>query len=274
MIRATALLAALASLAGAAPAHAGPSAAAEGTGYGGSAYRGARLANPSLGLLVRPDGRVTARASFTIVCGKVSYYERYARLSGTVQGTSFSASGHTRMTSRRTAQLRIQGTADGQTATGTARVFGRHCRSYTRAFVLRTASAPAGAPAVPAPGAKLTGVTAQTAAGVPLPMSIIITHNGKLSALWDAALRCHPGRDNLQNLTPPTPIRADGTFTRNERFNIRYADRIVDHFRVKFSGRFLADGATGTLQVNLRTTQPGHRWGPCASGTQTWSARF
>jgi hypothetical protein len=275
MIRIIGLLIALAALAAAAPAYAGPSAAADGTTYGGSGFRGARLASPSLGLLVRPDGRVTARAGFTITCGrKLSYVQLYARLSGTMRGTAFSASGHTRLSNRRSAQVRIQGTADGQTATGTARMSAPHCTAYTRSFVLHTESAPAGVAAVPAPGAKLTGLTVQSTGGMRLPMSIAITHNGKVTALWDVLMSCNPSTDTLQNLTPPTPIRPDGTFTRSESFNIRYTSGLVDHFRVKLTGAFRADGASGTLEASMRTTKPGSRYRPCASGAQTWAVRF
>jgi hypothetical protein len=277
MPRVVALLIALAALAGAAPAYAGLSAAADGTAYGGSAYLGGAaqpgaLANPSLGLLVRPDGRVTARASFTIACGNVSYVERFARLSGMVSGTEFSASGHARVPGHHSALVFIEGSADGQTATGAARVYAPHCSGYKRGFILRTESAPAGVPAVPAPRARLTGVTQQSAAGVRLPISILVTHNGKVTAFWDALLHCQPGVSNLENSTPPTPIRADGSFTRSERFTVRYATGIAGHFSVKLTGAFRADGVSGTLRASLRRTKPGSRHRPCTSGTQAWAA--
>jgi hypothetical protein len=41
-------------------------------------------------------------------------------------------------------------------------------------------------------------------------------------------------------------------------------------YRVTFSGRFLADGAVGTLRARMVWRERGKRSFPCVSGTQNW----
>ncbi len=149
----------------------------------------------------------------------------------------------------------------------------RGCRGWTLPFALRSESAPAAPAAMPPPRSVFHGLTAQSAGGVRLPISLTATHNGKVWANWDATMNCRPGTFPMTNVTPITKIRPDGTFTRSERYVIRYKGGLVDHFRVKVTGAFRADGATGTLEARVRTTQPGHRFRPCASGKQAWAAR-
>jgi hypothetical protein len=43
----------------------------------------------------------------------------------------------------------------------------------------------------------------------------------------------------------------------------------VERYSVSFRGRFMADGAVGTMRMTV--TQRGYK--PCVSGTRTWSAR-
>ena len=75
------------------------------------------------------------------------------------------------------------------------------------------------------------------------------------------------------NVTPATTVRPDGSFSRTERFTIRYTDGSTERYRVKFSGRFLADGAVGTLSARMQAYERGKRYYPCFSGTQSWVAR-
>ena len=42
---------------------------------------------------------------------------------------------------------------------------------------------------------------------------------------------------------------------------------------MSFKGRFLADGAVGTLRARSQLREKGKRYYPCDSGTQTWAAR-
>jgi hypothetical protein len=257
----------------AAPSLFGAGGAVAGTHYGGSAYRGKRTVNPSLGLVVRPDGRVSARAGTGFSCRKHSYGPIYVRMSGSAQGSAISASGHTRLPGSGTMKISLQGTADGQTATGTVTVRVRGCRGWTDPFVLHTESAPAGAAAMPAPSSIFTGLTAQSAGGIRLPVSVSVTHTGKVWAIWDASTKCHGVTVPTTNVTPFTKIRADGSFTRSERFKIRYTSGVVDHYKARLTGQFHADGVTGTLRVSIQTTKPGHSFYPCYSGVQAWAAR-
>jgi len=247
--------------------------AAAGTHYGGSAYYGKRSANPAIGLLVAPDGRVSARASTGYACRKHSYQPVYIRLSGRAQGTAISASGHTRLRGVGTMRVTLQGTADGQTASGKVTLRVRGCRGWTNPFILHTESAPAGAPAMPPPSSIFVGMSAQAAGGNRLPVSLSVTHTGKVWAMWDASMKCHRGNIPMTNLTPLTKIRPDGTFSRTEHFNIRYTSGFTYHYSVKFAGAFRADGVSGTLRASVRFTKRGGSYYPCHSGTQTWAAR-
>jgi hypothetical protein len=247
--------------------------AAAGTHYGGSAYYGKRTANPAIGLLVRPDGRVSARASTGFSCRRHSYQPVYVRLSGRAQGSTISASGHTRLRGVGTLRVTLQGTADGQAATGNVRLRARGCRGWTNPFVLHTESAPAAAPAMPPPSSVFTGLTAQAAGGIRLPVSVSVTHNGKVWAIWDASMKCHRGTFPMTNVTPITKIRPDGTFSRSEHFNIRYTSGFTYHYSVKLAGAFRADGVSGTLRASVRFTKRGGSYYPCHSGTQAWAAR-
>jgi hypothetical protein len=150
----------------------------------------------------------------------------------------------------------------------------RRCRGFSRPFVLRTERVPAGAAALPAPRAVLAGLTGQAARGIRLPIALTVSRNGRrVSGLWQATMQCGPRAVSpIVNLTPPTTIRGDGTFTRSERFSIRYGDGSADRFRVTLRGRFVADGALGTLRARMRTHQRGRRFFPCDSATQRWTA--
>jgi hypothetical protein len=108
---------------------------------------------------------------------------------------------------------------------------------------------------------------------VRLPISLSVTHTGKVWGHWDAMLSCRPGSYPVSNLTPQTQIRPDGTFSRSEHFAIRYSTGVVHHFAVKLTGAFRSDGVSGTLRARVRFTKRGYRYRPCASGTQTWAAR-
>jgi len=247
--------------------------AAAGTHYGGGAYYGKRSANPMLGLLVQPDGKIRARASTGFSCRKHTYEPVYIRLSGQAQGTAISASGHTRLRGVGTLRVTLQGTADGQTASGKVTLRVKGCRGWTNPFILHTESAPAGAPAMPPPSTMFMGMSAQAAGGNRLPVSLSVTHTGKVWAMWDASMKCHRGTFPMTNVTPLTKIRPDGTFSRTEHFNIRYTSGFTYHYNVKLAGAFRADGVSGTLRASVRFTKRGGSYYPCHSGTQTWAAR-
>jgi hypothetical protein len=69
--------------------------------------------------------------------------------------------------------------------------------------------------------------------------------------------------------TPRTDVRPDGTFSSTQRYVIRYPDAPAERYRVTVRGRFLADGAVGTLRARMLSG----RRGRCDSGTHTWTAR-
>jgi hypothetical protein len=247
--------------------------AAAGTHYGGGAVYKRRGAGPTIGLRVQPDGKISARASTAFSCRKHHVEPIYVRMAGQAQGNAISASGHTRLRALGTLRVTLQGTADGQTASGKVSVRVRGCRGWSLPFVLKTESAPAGAPAMPPPSSVFTGLTAQAAGGNRLPVSVSVTHTGKVWAIWDASMKCHRGTVPMTNVTPLTKIRPDGTFSRTEHFNIRYTDGFTYHYSVKFAGVFRADGVSGTLRASVRFTKRGGSYYPCHSGTQTWAAR-
>ena len=86
-------------------------------------------------------------------------------------------------------------------------------------------------------------------------------------------MKCGKSRIPVVNVTPFTKIRSDGSFSRTEKYTVRYSDGAHDVYRVTFSGHFVAGGAVGTLRARDQYTDPKHRlYNPCLSGTQTWSA--
>ena len=65
----------------------------------------------------------------------------------------------------------------------------------------------------------------------------------------------------------------DGTFLDDKPYTVRYRDGSSERYRIRFEGRFLADGVVGTLRARMQTRKKGKSYYPCDSGTQTWSAR-
>ena len=57
------------------------------------------------------------------------------------------------------------------------------------------------------------------------------------------------------------------------RYTIRYTDGSRERYRVTFKGRFLADGAAGTLRARMQTRKRASATTRATAGTQTWSAR-
>ena len=57
---------------------------------------------------------------------------------------------------------------------------------------------------------------------------------------------------------PPTTIKADGTFLDDKPWTVRYTDGSSERFRVRFEGRFLADGVVGTLRARMQTRKKGN----------------
>jgi hypothetical protein len=117
------------------------------------------------------------------------------------------------------------------------------------------------------------GVTGQSAGGVRLPVSLRVSAANRVEATWEALAACTGGRVSVGNHTPSSPIGADGSFSRSEKYVLKYTDGAHDTFHVAFAGRFLSGGASGTLTARLqRTGRHGKRRKPCVSGAQTWTA--
>jgi hypothetical protein len=169
---------------------------------------------------------------------------------------------------------KLTGTLTGEAGSGSARLrIAGGCGGYTNKFVVRAAAAPVGAPAMPARGSLYNGVTAQSASGTRLPMTLRVATNGRVYAIWSAAMNCHRGTIATLNVSPSAAINADGSFSRNERYTIRFTDGYSERYRITFNGRFLADGVVGTLRMRMQGHQKGARFYPCDSGVQSWEAR-
>jgi hypothetical protein len=244
-----------------------------GTQYGGSWATSKAVGTPTIGLTRNPDGSIAVRFGMAITCRHAFYINLAVRARGTASGTRFRASGHTHLAGTGRLTMTLTGTFAGAGASGRVSAHAKGCKGFSRVpFQLRAAAAPAGAPARPAPGAKLFGVTSQTAGGVRLPVALLVKGH-RVGAQWDALAACRRGHESVMNVTPLTPIHADGSFRRSEKYRISYDDGSHDTFHVTFAGRFVAGGATGTLTARVQSTDKHHRlFAPCLTGTQTWSA--
>jgi len=225
---------------------------------------------PSVSLVLRTDGVILARVAFPYACHGHRNSSLVARLTGRANGAAFTATGSTKPL-RGVPRLRftLTGTFAADGGSGKIRLRARGCRGYTRSVVFRAESAPAGAPALPARNSLLLGVSAQTAASVRLPVVLRVAKNGRVYAVWQVSLNCGRGHITRGDVTPSRKIKADGTFGGSQTYRIRFSDGITERYRVDFRGRFLADGAVGTLRMTVSTK--GYK--PCRSGTVAWTAR-
>jgi hypothetical protein len=245
------------------------------THYGGVAALRNAPAGPSLSLVRHDDGRITARVAFAYTCRRHSFYNYVVKLHGsTPDGVNFAAAGKQRLRGVGTMRLSMRGTLAADSAAGKLTWGVPGCRKFTRDLMLRTASAPAGAPAAPAAASLFAGLTGQTAAGVPLAIALRVTKKGRVWGIWGASMQCGPkATSQIVNASPTTKIRPDGSFARNETFTIRWNDGSRERYLVNLTGRFLADGAAGTMRVRSQLRKRGHRYYPCDSGTVAWAAR-
>jgi hypothetical protein len=244
------------------------------TMYGGTGlYKGTRPANPAISLLRRDDGQVLGRVVLGTACRGYANYSMVIRLAGsTPDGVSFTASGKSKLGKPGFVRVTLTGTLAPDSVTGSARVRKPGCKGYTQPFVLRTESAPAGAPAVPAAGTLMQGLTSQSARGLRLPLSLRVTKAGRVYAVWQATMKCGRATFPILDFTPSRKVNADGTFGGSQTYTIRYRG-FSERYRVSFSGQFLADGARGTLRARMQFRDGKRRSIPCVSGQQTWAAR-
>jgi hypothetical protein len=245
------------------------------TQYGGVAALRNAPAGPSLSLVRHDDGSVTARVAYSYTCRKKSFLNSVAKLKGsTPDGVNFTAGAKQRLRGLGTLRVSMSGTLDANAVAGTMTIGMSRCPKYTRDLALRSESAPAGAPAVPAANSLFAGLTSQTTAGVRLAVALRVTKKGRVWARWGASMQCGPkATSQIVNTSPTTSIKPDGSFSRSEVYTIRWTDGSRERYRVTFKGRFLADGAVGTLRARSQLRKKGHRYYPCDSGTIKWSAR-
>jgi hypothetical protein len=244
------------------------------TQYGGTGlYKGKSPAAPSISLLRRDNGQIAGRVVLSISCRGYANYNMVVRVSGsTPDGANFTASGKTRLGPPGHVGVTLTGTLAPDAVSGTARVRKPGCKGWSNPCVLRTESAPAGGPAVPAPGTLMQGFTSQSAAGLRLPVSLRVTKAGRVYAVWQAIMRCGRAKIALVDYTPSRKIKADGTFGGSQSYVGRYRG-YTEHYRVTFTGQFRADGVTGTQRARVYYKSRRGRSANCVSGTQTWSAR-
>ena len=240
--------------------------------------------NPSVGIALQPRGdRMALRFDTTLRCGRQTF-EAVGRTLAPFDGSAFSAHGASRV---RGLGLRyaweLNGVLSGQTVTGELRIAGvRHrgtrrircTRHPSRRFHARVTTPPTGAPASAHPAAEYLGMSAIRIGGLPGPVVLRTTRDGrKVAARWNAIARCGRGpRERLVNFTPATRIGTAGGFLRKERFTVRYSDAVV-RYRVRFGGRFNADGAAGRLRMRaVIMDRQRHLLTRCDTGTRSWHA--
>jgi hypothetical protein len=108
-----------------------------------------------------------------------------------------------------------------------------------------------------------------------MPVSVRVAASGRVYGIWTATMKCGPKAVlAMASSMPPIKVKADGSFLDDKPYTVRYTDGSSDRFRIRFEGRFLADGVVGTLRARMQTRKKGKRYYPCDSGTQTWTARF
>jgi hypothetical protein len=240
--------------------------------------------NPSVGIALQPHAdRMALRFDTTLLCGRQTF-EAVGRAGVPFDGSALSARGASRVPALRLRYAwKLSGILSGQTLTGELRITGlrrsggrriRCTRHPARPFQARLGSAPSGAAAAARPAAQYLGTSAIRLGGLPAPVVLRTTRDGrKVAARWNALARCGRGpRERLVNFTPATRIGAAGGFLRRERFTVRYTDAVV-RYRVRFGGRFLADGATGRLRMQAVVLDRHRRVRTrCDTGTRAWNA--
>jgi hypothetical protein len=214
---------------------AGDAAAQSPPTYGGGRLQTAappRGYEPTLGISLQPRGsQIAVRFDTSLRCGREAF-EVTGRKVVAFDGTSFSAAAASIQNvarGRLTYQWTMSGQVAGNAASGTLRIAGvrrvsgrrRACTAKPdRAFEARLAGAPAGAAAQPRSRGLYLGTSSyEIVDRLQAPVVIrAIKDARKLSARWTIAAKCRRGpREMLANLTPPTRVRPDGAFSRNER---------------------------------------------------------
>jgi hypothetical protein len=246
---------------------------------------------PTVGIVLQPrGGQIAIRFDTTMGCGR-HVEDLVGRATVPFDGRSFSAkklrwqfrlAGPPR--NRVTFSWRLRGTVDGAFARGSLRVTGaRHYNGRTwrcnrktkRTWVARVEGpAPTGAPLPPA-RAGFGGLSDLVIGGLRAPLVLRVSSDAKkVGARWTAHAPCGKGAPvTFVNYTPPMRFRPDGSFSRAERFSVRFSDALL-RYRVRFAGRVSGDAANGTLRLRVRVfSRNGTRLKTrCDSGPRNWSA--
>ena len=276
----------MATLAGAAPAVA--------QDYGGGRLPASKVKDgftPTVGIVLQPRGdRMAFRFDTELRCGG-DVYTVIGRSVVPFDGRSFTGRASRRLSIGRGRGNRIlfswvlTGAVDGTIGSGRLTIAGVRIaggkrttctRKPRRRFSARVVGeAPTGSPQPPAKAAFGGLSEIRTADGLRAPVVLKVGSTGKrLRSRWTAFASCSRGpRTDLTNFTPPMRLRADGSFSRAERFSVSYADAFI-RYRVRFTGRVSGELANGTLRLRARIydyrgTKLRRR---CDSGVRTWSA--
>lgn len=247
---------------------------------------------PTIGIVLQPRGsQIAIRFDTSMRCGP-HVEDLVGRAVVPFDGRSFRAkklhwqfglAGPPR--NRVTFSWRLRGTVSGAFARGRLKVTGtRHyngrswrCdRKTKRRWAARVEGpAPTGAPTPPARAG--FGGLSDIDIGAGLRGAVIMRVSRtakKVGARWTARAACGKGSPvTFVNYTPPMRIRPDGSFSRAERFSVRYSDGLL-RYRVRFAGRVSGDAANGTLRLRVRIYSPGGKRlrTRCDSGLHSWSA--
>jgi hypothetical protein len=246
---------------------------------------------PTVGIVLQPRGdRIALRFDTSIKCGS-DFYEATGRRLVPFDGRSYRAKGAsrfaigTRRGNRVVFAWTLRGQADGTIASGRLVIAGvryvngrktRCARKPRRRFSARMSDTPpTGSPQPPAKAA-FGGLSDNIVTdGLRGPVVLKVGSTGKrIRSRWYASAPCGRGpRTDVVNFTPPMGIRADGSFSRAERFAVSYADVFI-RYRVRFTGRVSGELANGTMRLRARIyTANGKRLlTRCDSGLRNWSA--
>ncbi len=260
-----------------------PATASAQTFAGGSIGTGTSSNPPGtseLGVHVH-NGVVLVRGAAVIRCvgGRTSEVEGVGRGPLAADGTFSVTFSRGRLQPTTTPGFRRTVTVTGQVAGGEIR--GRIDASAERgcrggfAYVARVTPELGTTPAPPPAGATLIGKTSRVPGG---PFALNLRVNASADAIshlvTGSRYSCRKLRPYQEtNYSPPTPVRADGTFRKVERFRVRFSD-VVDSMTITTTGRFLAGGAIGTWRAQSvsRSRRTGLVVDRCGTGQVTWSA--
>jgi len=262
---------------------AGQSEAASTTFSGGHAWRPHRQGT-TIGITQEDGGGVHFATATSVGCRHTNFPNIDVDGHGTVHDGVLKATGKSEVDKGLTLVMKVTGKIDVWVVHGriSARLVRSHggpagCHVYrSLPFVALAAVGPHGEAQLPAAGTTMYGWSGQTHGKHAIGLGIVVAvgASGKtVSAGWRVDAICRWGLYPITNISPFTRIHPDGRFARTERFKLGYGDGTTEHYRVAFKGQFHADGAEGTLQLHIRTTnRRGRNVWSCDTGPRYWWA--